>query len=793
MRVRDICAGNEFSTICGLAFFPKIKSRTRTGVQQTTRAWVEEPGRLERGLLAFGRARLKLANAIWPRLHARAIYVARSRAMRVALWAITLRLPGELGFWLRARRLRGGGGLRSGGTRLFVARSARPTVSIVIPTYGKAALTLRCLGAIAAAPPAASIEVIVVDDCSSDPKLGRLRRVRGLRLVSTPTNQGFIGAANHGASLARGEMVLFLNNDAFVRPGAIDALVDTLRTRQDAGAAGAKLLFPDGRLQEAGCIVWQDGGGSNYGRGDDPGRPEYNYVRPADYCSAAALIVRRDLFAALGGFDPHFAPAYYEDTDLAFRLRAQGHLTLYQPLAEVVHLEGASHGTDPARGIKAHQRTNRAKFVERWENVLNRTHLPPCGNPVRARDGAGGRRVALVLEHRPPEPDRDAGSQNLASILASLQGAGLAVKLWVETVRDHRYVRALQQQGIEVAFGDVGAFERWIARHGAAIDHVVISRPHVAAAHLGPLHLHCTAPLAYNGMDLHGRRTAMQAALRDDAALAEQAMRVEHLERWIWRSVDVSLYLSDEEAETARALEPAARIAAIAPFCFETFPDPRPATRTRDMLFVGGFAHTPNGDAMLWFAEEVLPLVLARVPEARLVIAGSEMPERVRALASESVILAPDIPAAGLRTLYAHARISIAPLRFGAGVKLKVVEALREGTPLVTTPVGAQGLPGLADIASVAEDPAQFADAVCALLEDDALWEARSAAQIAYARTWFSRARFDRTLLDALGLPPPKKPRSIARAPRKALEKPAAAAPRRRRTRTAAPAMVAAE
>ena len=258
--------------------------------------------------------------------------------------------------------------------------------------------------------------------------------------------------------------------------------------------------------------------------------------------------------------------------------------------------------------------------------------------------------------------------------------------------------------------------------------------------------------MVFYGHDVHFHRLRLQAAATDDPAVGRDAAHMERLERWIWRSVDTTLYASEEETAIVAELEPGASVRGVTPFGFADFATPRPPPAGQAILFVGGFGHAPNEQALLWFVNEVLPLVRQRRGTARLLVAGSRPGPNVLRLARADISILPDLSQEALRGHYAAARVAVAPLQFGAGVKLKVVEALREGVPLVTTPIGAQGLPGLDTVASIAADPAGFADAVCRLLTDDLLWQQRCAGQLRYARARFSEQAMCRSFQVGLGL-----------------------------------------
>jgi len=628
----------------------------------------------------------------------------------------------------------------------------QPRVSIVIPVFNKVELTAACLSSLAEASVELDFEVLVVDDCSSDETADYLERCSGLRVLRNERNSGFIDSCNRGAAAARGEFLVFLNNDTTVDDDWLDALIAPFDQDSEVGIVGARLIYPDGRLQEAGGIVFSDASGWNYGKGDSADAPQYGFLSEADYVSGACLAIRRSDFEALEGFDTRFRPAYYEDTDLCFQVRAQGKKVLVQPACTIVHHEGATSGTDEQSGTKRYQAVNRERFREKWASVLA-DHPPPApdpsrADPVRQLRYRRFRKRALVLDATTPQPDHDSGSVRIRAVLDLLLARGYQVSFMAQNRKYvPGYTDQLTQAGIEVLHAPaVTELEPWLAEHGADLDLVFASRHYVLAPWLPRLRQDAAqALLVFDTVDLHYLREQREAELLGQAHLAEQAAATRAQELSLIAQADVSLVVSPVEQALLAEEVPGADVRVLSNIhrvhgTGSAWPE------RSGLLFVGGFQHMPNVDAVQWFVSEVFPLVRAARPDMQLHLIGSRMPDSILALNDTPGIVVHGF-VGDLEPHLDSARISVAPLRYGAGVKGKVNQAMSHGLPVVATPCAAEGmfLEHERDVL-IAEDPAQFAVEVLRLDQDEALWNRLSQGGLANVETHFSRRAADGVL-----------------------------------------------
>jgi GT2 family glycosyltransferase len=625
-----------------------------------------------------------------------------------------------------------------------------PLVSVVIPVHNHVDATVACLKAVHANTDTSNIEVIVVDDASTDGTPALLAAVDGLAVVRLDRNVGFLEAVTAGIDQARGTYLHLLNNDTVVQPGWLEALLDVAEGDERVGAVGSKLVFPDGRLQEAGSVVWCDGTAWNLGYGLEPDAPAFNVRHAVDYCSAASLLVRRAAFDAVGGFDHRYAPAYYEDTDLCFSLRAAGHPVIYEPTSVVMHQGSLSHvkrgSPDSSVHTKASMDINRYIFGAKWGSEL--AHHWPSGTAKGFLGGRIERRPrVLVCDYFVPAHDWDSGGLRMSWILRLLVDLGCQVTfLPASGLRHEPYTREFQKLGIEVYYGP-WTFDDLVADRTGMYDLVILSRPSVGESLYAPARRAFPAStVVYDTVDLHyvreERRLAVSGAEPDDAVTS-----VRQAELLLMRQCDLVAAVSDDERQQILRRVPDAEVIVL-PNVHDVPGDPPGRADRSGMVFIGGFDHLPNVDGMLWFVHEVMPLIRQRWP-GRLTILGSNPPPEVRALSSEHVTVTGY--QADVGPFFRAAAVFVAPLRYGAGVKGKVGHAMSFGVPVVTTRIGSEGM-GIVDgrHALVRDDPATFAQAVVQLATDADLWKCVSAAGVMLVTERFSPAQMRVRLRDLL-------------------------------------------
>ena len=605
---------------------------------------------------------------------------------------------------------------------IHFASDSRPTVSVVVPTYGQHDVTRRCLASLAADMEGLAYEVIVIDDAFVEPFDADSMHIAGLKLIRNENNLGFLRSCNRAVAAASGDFVLLLNNDTVVHAGAITSLLATYDQFENVGAVCAQLRFEDGSLQEAGGIVWRDGSAWNWGRGEDPADPRFCYPREVDYGSAAALMIRRSLWQDIGGFDEAFAPAYYEDTDFCFAVRRAGQRVMYQPLAVVTHFEGLSHGTDTTAGLKAYQVTNQTRFAEKWSGELV-CHRGNGEDPLLERDRHAAARV-LWIEACLLTPDQDSGSLRTIRLLRILVGMGCKVTFLADNLDgDEPYRTQLSREGIEVIHSPYAAnVESFLRRHGSEFDVVTLCRHYIAIQHIDTVReVNPRAQIWFDTIDLHYLRLRRQFELdrkESTRTLAELAHREEMA---VIEQADITVVVSEVEVEELSRERPAAKVIVISNI-HEMGNTEVERVGRQGVMFVGGFQHPPNVDAVEFYAEQIWPLFRERCPNVPTYIIGSRMPDRLRRLGEEHGL---DMLGfvEDLTPYYDTCALSIAPLRYGAGVKGKVNQALSFGLPVVGTPVALEGM-GLIDREHVlmAGEPESFALAMAEAYSDGALW-----------------------------------------------------------------------
>ncbi|NES03667.1 MAG: tetratricopeptide repeat protein [Okeania sp. SIO2F4] len=606
---------------------------------------------------------------------------------------------------------------------LTLNTSDQPIISIIIPVYNQILHTYNCLRSLVATlDDSLPFEVIVMDDHSKDNTQEVLSKISGIKSVFNEQNLGFIGSCNRGAELAKGEYLIFLNNDTVVMPNCFQEMLETFKKIPKVGLVGAKFLYPNGKLQEAGGIIWQDGSAWNYGRLDHPNKPEYCYLREVDYCSGAGIMIPTKLWRQIGGFDTRYKPAYYEDTDLAFEVRKAGYKVLYQPLAKIVHFEGISSGTDVTKGVKKYQVVNHQKFIQKWQNVL-KLHRPNGIEPYLERERPVQKRL-LMIDACMLTPDQDSGSVTAFNLIKIFQSLNYKITfapdnlLYVE-----KYTEDLQRLGVECLYcSHVTSIQSHLETYGSQYDVIYLARLEFTEKHIDNVRKFAPqAKIIYDTVDLHYLREQREAKLKNSLELLEKSIKTKERELVLMAKADCTLVVSMMEKQMLEQENSHLKNIEFFNMPRDIYGAEKEFADRKNILFIGGFQHPPNVDAMLYFVQEVFPLVKQKIHDMKIFIIGSKAPEEILNLSSDDVIITGHVP--DISEYFHNCKLSVAPLRYGAGIKGKILTSFSYGLPVVATPIAAEGM-GITDGYDVliGDNPENFAQQVTNLYLDNKLW-----------------------------------------------------------------------
>lgn len=636
-------------------------------------------------------------------------------------------------------------------TPIVFDRIAEPLVTIVIAMHNRFNYTYACLQSIYENTKDVPYEIILIHDCSTETAANIGKIIKNVMVVKNEGDIPFLLTCNQAVKHAKGRYLMFLQNDVQVQKGWLTNLLCVTEKDGTIGMAGPKLMMPDGRLQEAGGIVRKDASVWGYGHLCDGDEPEYNYIRDVDCLSGAAILVRASLWNEIGGFDVGFVPEGYENMDLAFEVRKHGYRAIYQPLSIAVHFGVDLSGKDMNGEQETGRDNNRCKFIEKWKNVLEEENIEAGKEIFTARDRSRFRKHILVVDHYVPHFDKDAGGKCCYMYLKLFLKLGMQVTfIGDDYIKHEPYTTELNQMGIEVLYGGYyrNNWQKWLEENLRFFDYVYLQRPQISIKYIDLVKKHSHAKVFYFAVDLHYLREYREYQLNHNPNLLKSSGEWKEMEYGLFRKADVGHVVGSFEQDIMQKAFPEKPIRNIPLYIYENLlcDINKDFEKRHNILFVGGFNHPPNIDGVIWFAKEVFPAILEKYPDIKWYVAGSNPPPQIKELASRNILIEGFVEDDKLQQLYRECRLAVVPLRVGAGVKGKVVEAAYYQIPLVTTSIGAEGLSRKEGFMEVEDDASGLAGAICRLYEDFSGLRDMSDRGIEFIRKYFMLDEAERVL-----------------------------------------------
>ena len=607
-------------------------------------------------------------------------------------------------------------------------------VSIIVVTNHGILTTLRLLDSLARGSGDVPYQVILVDRGAHDVTRLALRHRGDVVYLRVESTSSYAEAANAGIECANAERLVFLEPDAVTGEGFLRNL---LRALANAAMVGPQVRYPNGMLHAAGGMFTPGLVDRYIGHLGEPDHPRYQMVSPIDFCVGGFAITRHD-YDLTGGFAQGFMDLECAGADLAARLNKAGHRVVVQPRASMMTGRTVSQDTSADNlEIPGPNAADWAVFLTRNEGLID-----PAGVGRLRRTASSRLRRLLYIDAETPAPDQNAGSIEALNLMGLFSQMGYRVTFVPESSFVHRgrYTEDLQDLGVQaVWYPHYDSVRSVVTEIAAELEMVVLCRAYIAEKYLDLVRqLAPRAKIVFNMVDMHFLRLRREAELADNPRLREEAEETRASEFNSIRGSDATIVVSSFEQELIRKELPEARVHLI-PLVREV-PlqlDVPGFSQRSDIVFVGTYQHPPNHDAALYFAHDIWPMIRKELPDARFLVVGSAVTPEITALAGNGIEVLGFVP--DLDALLHRCRVSVAPLRFGAGIKGKVGTALQVGLPTVATAIAIEGTPIVAgQEVIVANEAAEFARAVVTLYRDEAQWQHVSQAGFDFVKREYS-------------------------------------------------------
>lgn len=595
--------------------------------------------------------------------------------------------------------------------KISFPKSESPQVSIIISVYNRFEYLYNCLKSILFNTDTVTYEVIVVDNDSCDFMLKLEELVSGLTVLHKYYHDI--------EKVAKGDYLVFLDSAAQVQVNWLYPLVKSMEMNTNTGLVGAKIVYQNGSLQDAGGIVWNNGNICKYGEGKKPDTCEYCYVREVDFVSGTAMMIRKELWNDIGCFDEAYISREYIDADLAYEVRKRGKKVLFQPDSVVACLNSVNEYKDVE--CEDNWNIDRNYFLSKWGREISKKQNLEKQNILSASERKQTRKTVLFISEHIPTYDKDAGSRTVDFYIQEFLERGYIVKfLPVNFKRNEPYTHRLEQMGVEVLGGEHyrKTIINWICRHYKDIDFAFLNYPNASAKFIDILKKF-DIPVMYYGVDLHYLRLQREYELFGNKDKANQAKAIYEKEAYLIKNSNVVYYPSLVETQIVRkefqreAKQLLINIYDTKNLC-NTY---RPAKRD-GIMFIGSYDHAPNADAIQWFSECIFPHIYSRL-KIPFYIVGSNMPKDLIRTGGEGIEVLGMLTDSELEKIYNTVKMAVVPLRYGAGIKGKVIESMYHGIPTVTTPIGIEGIPNEDNTVEVVDGEEEFAKAVIELYQSD--------------------------------------------------------------------------